>query len=142
MDAKWTLASDLERVKTGQFAYNSSQHPYPHQVSDNRKEMLVLISFSLFALAIAAFMYLIVSVAIIKAFALFLGLQGTIFLASAFSPSHDDIKLDRPQGLLNGLLWHFREGRWLNYPINYNPVFFYGGLALLALSFVLSAIPR
>ena len=35
----------------------------------------------------------------------------------------------------------FREGRWLNYPVNYNPVFFYGGLALLALSFVLSAIP-
>lgn len=103
--------------------------------------MLAVIALSIFALAIAAFMHFIVSVAIIQAFVLFLGLQGTIFLASSFSPSHDDIKLDKPKGLLNGLLWHFREGRWLNYPVNYNPVFFYGGLALLALSFVLSAIP-
>ena len=103
--------------------------------------MMVLITLSLAALIIAAYMQLIIGVAMIKAVALFLGLQGTVFLASALSPPRDDIKLDRPTGLLKRLRWEFSEGRTLNYPIHYNPMFFYGGFLLLALSFVLSEIP-
>ena len=83
----------------------------------------------------------IYSIAIIKAAVLFLGLQGTIFLASALSPPHDAMKLYRPKGLLRKLKYELTEGRKLSYPINYNPMFFYGGLLLLALSFVLSAVP-
>lgn len=104
--------------------------------------MLVVIVLTFVALSIAAFMQLVVGVAIIKAFALFLGLQGTIVLASALSPPHDTIEIDRPKGSLKRLRWEFTVGRTLNYPISYNPVFFYGGLFLLALSFVLSEIPE
>ncbi len=103
--------------------------------------MMVLIALSFAALIIAALMHLLVGVAIIKAVALFLGLQGTVFLASALSPPRDDIKLDRPNGLLKRLRWEFGEGRTLNYPIHYNPMFFWGGFLLLAASFVLAAIP-
>ena len=103
--------------------------------------MMVLITLSFAALIIAALMQLIVDVAIIKALALFLGLEGTILLASALSPPRDEVTTARPPGILSGLLWQFKEGRELNYPINYNPVFFYGGLLLLATSFVLSSIP-
>ena len=83
----------------------------------------------------------VASVATIKAVALFLGLEGTALLASALSPPRDQMKVDRPKGILKMVLWQFTEGRKLNYPIHYNPVFFYGGLAALALSMVLSTIP-
>ena len=103
--------------------------------------MLIVIVLSLVALAIAVFMQLVVGIAIIKAVVLFLGLQGTIFLASALSPPHDEMKLYKPKGLLKKLKYELTEGRDLNYPINYNPIYFYGGLLLLAISFVLSEIP-
>ena len=101
-----------------------------------------MIALTIAALVIATVMWLIVGVAIIKAIALFLGLEGTILLASALSPPHDAIELARPKGFLKGLRWEFTEGRTWNYPVNYNRVFFGGGLLLLALSFVLSAIPE
>ena len=107
--------------------------------------MLIVIVLSLLALVIAAFMHLIVGVAIITAIAIFLGLEGIFLHASALSPPRHDMKLDRPKGLLNTLLWPFQEGRSLNYPINYNPynrVFFHGGFALLALSITLLIISQ
>ncbi len=82
-----------------------------------------------------------VGIGTIKAFALFFGLEGTALLALAFSPDRDEMKVARPKGILKALLWPFTEGRSLNYPINYNPVFFYGGLVGLAVSMVLSTIP-
>ena len=102
---------------------------------------MVLIRLSIAALIIAAFMHLKVGVAVITAIALFLGLEGTILLASALSPPYEYMELERPKGFLKRLRWEFTVGRSLNYPVNYNPVFFYGGLLLLAVSFVLSAIP-
>ncbi len=103
--------------------------------------MRTVIALSFAALAIAVFMKLVFAIATIKAVVLFLGLQGTIFLASALSPPHEEMKLARPKGLLKRLRYEITEGRNLNYPINYNPMYFYGGLLLLALSFVLSEVP-
>ena len=108
--------------------------------------MLIVIVLSLLALVIAAFMHLIVGVAIITAIAIFLlGLGGIFLHASALSPARHDMELDRPKGLLNTLLWPFQEGRSLNFPINYNPynrVFFHGGFVLLALSLMLLIISQ
>jgi hypothetical protein len=78
-------------------------------------------------------------IALVKAAALLVGLEGTVLLASAISPPHGDME-ETPRGLLKKLAWPFIEGRRLAYPIRYNAVFFYGGLAFLAISFVLSAI--
>ena len=103
--------------------------------------MMVLITLSFAALVIAALMHLLVGVVIIKALAIFLGLEGTILLALALSPPRDEMNIARPPRILRGLLWEFKEGSGLNYPIHYNPVFFYGGLLLLAAAFVVSAIP-
>lgn len=75
----------------------------------------------------------------LKAAALFLGLEGTVLLASALSPPLGR-KEEIPRDFLKMLLWPFTEGRHLAYPLEYNPVFFYGGLVFLAASFVLSAI--
>lgn len=75
------------------------------------------------------------------AFALFLGLEGTVLLSSSISQDEPGAALDRPTNFFRAIMWHFGEGRHLNYPVNYNPVYFYGGLLLLAASFVLSAIP-
>jgi len=73
------------------------------------------------------------------ALALFLALEGTALLASAFAPPYDEIRAVMPKGLLHKLYWPFAEGRGLRFPISYNPVFFYGGLLLLASSMVLGA---
>lgn len=79
------------------------------------------------------------SIAVLKAVALFFGLEGTVLLASAISPPHGDME-EMPKGLINKFLWPFSDGRRLNYPFNYNYVYYYGGLLFLATSFVLSAI--
>ena len=79
------------------------------------------------------------SISVLKTITLFLGLEGTVFLASALSPPHGDME-EMPKGFLKMLLWSFTDGRHLAYPTRYNPVFFYGGLVFLAVSFVLSAI--
>ena len=70
---------------------------------------------------------------------LFLALEGTALLASAFSPFYDEIRVEMPKGFFRKLCWPFTKGRALRYPINYNPIFFYGGLLLLASSMVLGA---
>ncbi len=103
--------------------------------------MMVLITLSLAALVIAALMHLFVGVVFIKAIAIFLGLEATILLSSSMSQDSDDINVDRPANFFRAIVWHFGEGRHLNYPVNYNPVFFYLGLVLLAISFILSEVP-
>jgi hypothetical protein len=74
----------------------------------------------------------------LKVGALFFGLWGTALLASALSPP-DSID-EMPKGILKKVVWSFSDGRRLAYPIHYNPVFFYGGLVSLAISFVLSSL--
>jgi hypothetical protein len=101
---------------------------------------LSVIVLSLFALLLTVAVKCYASIVTIKAVALFLGLEGTALLASALSPPHDEIKEDQPRGFLKHFFWWFTEGRNLAWPIRYNPVFFYGGLAFLALSMVLSTI--
>ena len=95
---------------------------------------------TIFAIVLSVAVKFLAGIGIIKAVALFFGLEGTALLASALSPPHDEIKAGRPKGILKMLFWQFTEGRNLNYPINYNPFFFYGGLLALALSMVLATI--
>lgn len=80
-----------------------------------------------------------VGLAVLKAVALFFGLEGTVLLSSAISPPHGDME-EMPKGIIKKFLWPFTDGRRLNYPFHYNHVFYYGGLVFLAISFVLSAI--
>lgn len=94
---------------------------------------MLLIALTIVALVMATVMQMIVGVATIKAVALFLGLEGTILLASALSPSHDELKVARQSGAL--------DGDKFQTTVRYNRLFFYGGFGLLAASFVLSAIP-
>ena len=101
--------------------------------------MLVMV-LTVVAILIALATKCIASVGTIEAVVLFLGLEGTALLASAFSAPHNEIKVERPKGILKALLWSFTEGRSLHYPINYNPVLFYSGLVALALSMMLSTI--
>ncbi len=101
---------------------------------------MLVIALSVGAIALSLVVQLVFGIGIVKVLALFFGLEGTVLLASAFSPPHDAIKFVRPKGILSALLWEFNEGRDLNYPINYNRLFFYGGLSALALSMVLSTI--
>ena len=101
---------------------------------------MLVMALTVVAILIALATKFIASVGTIEAIALFLGLEGTALLASAFSAPHDEMKVGRPRGILKALLWPFTEGRSLNYPINYNPVFFYGGLVALAMSMMLSTI--
>lgn len=80
-----------------------------------------------------------VGIGVVKTAALFCGLVGTVLLASSISPPHGEMD-EMPKGFFKRLSWPFTEGSRMNYPFRYNAVFFYGGLAMLALSFVLSAI--
>jgi len=75
-----------------------------------------------------------------NAIALFFGLEGTVFLASALSPPHDEIETPSKKGFINWLKWWHSEGRGYRYPISYNPIFFYGGLLCLAISMSISSI--
>jgi hypothetical protein len=99
---------------------------------------LPAIALSLLAVFITVAVNWYASLAALKTAALFFGLEGTVLLASAISPP-DDME-EMPKNLLKKFMWSFTEGRRLAYPTHYNPVFFYGGLVFLAVSFVLSSI--
>jgi len=92
------------------------------------------------AIAVAMVVWRSADLDCVKAIALFLGLEGTALLASALSPPYDEMEVPQPKGILGRILWQFGEGNDLAYPIRYNPVYFYLGLLLLALSMVLTAI--
>lgn len=98
---------------------------------------IILISFLSVLITVAVKYF--ANIAVLKAVALFFGLEGTVLLASAISPPHGDME-EMPKSLIKRFLWSFTDGRRLAYPIHYHPVYFYGGLLILAISFVLSAI--
>jgi hypothetical protein len=100
---------------------------------------MTAIILSLLAVLLTVVVKWYAGISVLKAVALFFGLEGTLLLASALSPPHGDME-EMPKGILKKFLWPFTDGRRLAYPIRYNPVFFYGGLVFLAASFVLSAI--
>ena len=101
---------------------------------------MAVIALTLVVILVTAAVKFWASVATIKAVVLFLGLEGTVLLASAFSPPHAGMEVPKQKNILKWAWWWFDEGRGWNYPVHYNPVFFYGGLLLLALSMVLSMI--
>jgi hypothetical protein len=101
-------------------------------------EHLSTIALTVVAVLIAAGVKWYASITYLKAVALFFGLEGTVLLSSALSPPRDIDEM--PNGLLARIVWSFVEGRRLAYPIHYNPVFYYGGLVFIALSFVLSVL--
>lgn len=99
--------------------------------------LTIVLSAIALSLAIAVKYYW--SVTVLKFIALLLGLEGTVLLASALSPPYDQMS-EKPKALHKLIVWSFTEARSLGYPISYNPVFFYGGLLLLAVSMILSVI--
>lgn len=94
---------------------------------------------SIVAIALTVTVKSFVGIGFLKLSALFCGLEGTVLLASSISPPHGDME-EMPKGFLKKLHWSFTEGARMNYPFRYNAVYFYSGLILLALSFVLSAL--
>lgn len=98
-----------------------------------------LIALTVVAVLVTVAVAFLACVATIKAVMLFFGLEGTALLASALSPP-TDMEVPKQKGILKRVSWWFTEGRGWNYPVHYNPVFFYGGLFLLALSMVLSIV--
>lgn len=100
---------------------------------------VLVIVLSLFTLLLTVAVKHIWDIAIVKTVALFLGLEGTVLLASALSPPYDQMT-EKPKNVFKVIVWSFTQGRDLGYPINYNPVFFYGGLLFLALSLIVSTV--
>ena len=97
-----------------------------------------ILSFIALFLTIAIKSY--ANISMINAVALFLGLEGTVLLASALSPPYDEMETTSKKGLINWLKWWHSEGKGNRYPISYNPLFFYGGLLCLALSMSISSV--
>lgn len=90
---------------------------------------MITIALTVAAVALAILVKLYTDITILKAAALFLGLEGTVLLASALSPPQDIEEM--PKGLLGAIVWSFTEGRRLAYPTRYNPVFFLRWLGFL-----------
>lgn len=101
---------------------------------------MTVIILSLLACALAVGAKFMASISLLKALALFLGLEGTALLASALSPPHNEMDVAKEKNIFKKILWWFGEGKSLAYPIRYNPVYFYGGMVCLAVSMTLSAI--
>lgn len=98
---------------------------------------MFLIALSLVATLLTSLVKLCAGLTVFKTVGLFLSLEGTVLLAWAIPPP--DGMEEGPKGLFKRLIWQFKEGRRLNYPMRYNPVCFWLGLLFLAGSFVLSA---
>lgn len=70
-------------------------------------------------------------IAVTVAGSLFLGLEGTVLLASAYTP----IGLVPPQdGIFRQLMWLIKPQKGT--PVSFNQPMFFGGLLCLALSFI------
>jgi hypothetical protein len=72
-----------------------------------------------------------------SAFAVFFGLQGTVFLASALERPIYDCP---PKDLCSSIKWWITEVPKYSAPIRYHPLRYYVGLFFVAISFILSAI--
>jgi len=68
------------------------------------------------------------------------GLEGTVALASAFSPATDELSAACPYRGLRRILWWIFEAWQLRSPVLYFSALFYLGLFLLAVSFFTSSI--
>lgn len=95
---------------------------------------------SLIAVATSASVYWLASISREMFLVLFLGLEGTVALASAFSPAVDELSSATSEKGYRKLLWWFNEAWKYRTLISYHPVLFYFGLLMLAISMLLSAI--
>ncbi|MEX2149070.1 MAG: hypothetical protein WD793_02570 [Steroidobacteraceae bacterium] len=68
------------------------------------------------------------------------GLEGTALLASALSAPVDEMGDEVPRNWLKQVPFWFGEGSSYGWPVRYNPVCYYGGLLLLAVSITMSAV--
>ena len=99
------------------------------------------IALSLSAALVTCLVHSYAGLSILKTAILFSGLEGTILLAFAISPPYKDME-QVPKGFFRKLIFPFVDGRGLNYPVNYNYVYFYLGLICLAISFVCTALDK
>ena len=73
--------------------------------------------------------------AALKAFTLFLNLEGAVLLASAFTPTG---LVPPPSGVANRLRWFFVQTRGL--PVTFSQPLFYGGLLALFMASLFGAL--
>ena len=89
---------------------------------------------SLLAVVSTASVWLWKSLCFTEVLSLFLSLEGTVLLASAFSP----IGLTPPQGnLFKKIHWFFKQQGGV--PVSYNQPMFYGGLLFLFVASTITA---
>jgi hypothetical protein len=94
----------------------------------------ILLVMTLVTLVIVSFIWRWKRLSLFGGVSLFLGLQGTVLLASAYSP----VGLVPPQGsLLRVLLWFVTSQKGI--AVSFNQPMFYGGLLCLFLSYVAAA---
>jgi len=96
---------------------------------------LIFTVFSILAVIITALVWHWASLAAAEGFILLLSLEGTILLASAFSP----VGLHPPpKGLINRARWFLTQQAGV--PVSYNSLMFYSGLLCLCVVFILTAL--
>jgi hypothetical protein len=72
--------------------------------------------------------------------ALFMGLEGTVSLASALSPATAELRAACHHRGARRLAWWMFESWKYRSPVSYNPALFYLGLLLLSTSLFLSSL--
>lgn len=90
---------------------------------------------SFIAIAITFFVWGLMTISVQKLAALFLNLEGTALLASAFTASGH---LPAQGNLIERFLWFFKSQGAV--PVYYYRPMFYGGLGLLAVSFIINVV--
>ena len=73
--------------------------------------------------------------------ALFMGIEGTVALASALSPATDELSAACQYRSLRRLVWWMFESWKFRAPVSYFPTLFYLGLLLLVASLFISSLP-
>lgn len=97
--------------------------------------VLIFILFILLAIAITIFIWRWKSLRLSQVVILFLNLEGTVLLASSFSPTS---QIPPPKKILGKIHWFFKEQGAV--AVSYNRPLFYGGLVSLFIAFVINAI--
>ncbi len=96
---------------------------------------LIFVLFISLAIAITILIWFWKSLKVSQVVTLFLNLEGTVLLASSFSPTS---QVPPPKKILGKIRWFFREQNAV--AVSYNRPLFYGGLVFLFVAFAMSAI--
>ena len=95
---------------------------------------VIQLSLSFLCLSLTVFLAFLRDLTFIRALTLFLNLQGTALLASAFTPGG---LTPPPDGLVKRVVWFWRQQGAT--PVVWNQPMFYGGLLLLGITAILGA---